>query len=502
MSKTKKNKKKTSLKRKNMFHKNKEKTKKNKFIGGLGSDKINKLTLKYKYNIIFDKSSETMKILKKIYPTKSDEGIFDDIITKLITNLLFTFNKYKYDMISKFINCEINDNCKIIRENLKLIIFNKITSQSKLYKMNDDDKINIENEIDNLVITNKSIEQIKNQLELKNVNAIPTNTKKRKKEKKTSIEEIEQEKITTEEEQKEEQTKEEQTKEEQKEESLQEPIPIPVETEQEYDKMVEKLFNEFDNEIVDYNEPIELNKDLTDSQSTSLDFLIKLPDPIPVPDFKQSYTTNYKMNDEQIKKNLELTEKEKKRKLLKIKLLNYFYNKNISDSIKEQIIKKMTTIDNVLIEERNILMQELIEKKNNSINPFEIDIDKSNNTQNVEYFNYMTELMNYLLSIKDYLMRYLNNIKEKSTPILQNTKNETITNIDKNYKLVEIQINELKKQINELQIKFPKWSLSKKINDGEFEMTNLSKSNESNYDTIKKKYMHDMELVLEITSSM
>ena len=94
----------------------------------------------------------------------------------------------------------MNNNCIIIRNKLKEIIFDKILSQSKKYEMSDVDKININNEIDNLVIKNKTIEEIKKQLESKNVNTIPTNTNKIKKKKKPLIEEIEQEKITTEEE--------------------------------------------------------------------------------------------------------------------------------------------------------------------------------------------------------------------------------------------------------------------------------------------------------------
>ena len=108
MPKTKKiRKNKRTLKRKNMFHKNKEKTKKNKFIGGgLSSRDINDLNLKYKSNIIFDKPSTTMTILKKIYPYNSDtEEIFNDIIKKLIDELLKISKTDKFINVLRLIKC-------------------------------------------------------------------------------------------------------------------------------------------------------------------------------------------------------------------------------------------------------------------------------------------------------------------------------------------------------------------------------------------------------------
>ena len=445
MSKTKKNKKKTSLKRKNIIRNSNKKTnKKRNMIGG----EINKSTFNtflniLKKNFYFLENTKTEKILLKAYNNKKN---IDDIKTliskKLITNL---DNKIKQDKIKNIKNILLNNPDELKKQ--LILTIQEILVGNRSLQVKDFQNINFENDV----------------------------------------------KLGPEPEP------------ETEPETEPEPLPLPE------PEILQQLFDEFDNETVVHDEPIEFNKDLTDSQSTSLDFLIKLPEPIPVPDFQKKYLKG-SMNDEQFKKNndvmkkyFELIKKEKKRELLKNKLLNYFYDKNISDDIKNKIILKMTTIESELITKKYELQNEIQkleeelkqQEELNVIQPFEME--KLDETQNV---NYMTQLMNYLLSIKDYLMRYLNNIKKKSSPILQNTKNETITNIDNNYKLVKTQINKLKKQIDELQIKFSNRSLPKKKNDGEIEMSNLIKSNEFDYDKIKNKYMHDMNLVFKITSSM
>ena len=477
MSKTKKNKKKTSLKRKNIIRNSNKKTnKKRNMIGG----EINKSTFNtflniLKKNFYFLENTKTEKILLKAYNNKKN---IDDIKTliskKLITNL---DNKIKQDKIKNIKNILLNNPDELKKQ--LILTIQEILVGNRSLQVKDFQNINFEND----------------------VKLGPEPEPETEPEPEPEPEIVIQPILKT----KPEPETETEPEPETEPETEPEPLPLPE------PEILQQLFDEFDNETVVHDEPIEFNKDLTDSQSTSLDFLIKLPEPIPVPDFQKKYLKG-SMNDEQFKKNndvmkkyFELIKKEKKRELLKNKLLNYFYDKNISDDIKNKIILKMTTIESELITKKYELQNEIQkleeelkqQEELNVIQPFEME--KLDETQNV---NYMTQLMNYLLSIKDYLMRYLNNIKKKSSPILQNTKNETITNIDNNYKLVKTQINKLKKQIDELQIKFSNRSLPKKKNDGEIEMSNLIKSNEFDYDKIKNKYMHDMNLVFKITSSM
>ena len=419
-----------SLKRKNMFHKNKEKTKKNKFIGGgLSSRDINDLNLKYKSNIIFDKPSTTMTILKKIYPYNSDtEEIFNDIIKKLIDELLKISKTDKFINVLRLIKCEMNNNCIIIRNKLKEIIFDKILSQSKKYEMSDVDKININNEIDNLVIKNKTIEEIKKQLESKNVNTIPTNTNKIKKKKKPLIEPVPEEQkkvpvveseplIETSEGEKEEQKEEpvveqvpesvvepepvpEEQKEEpvveqkeepvveQKEEQKEEPVPVPEEQKEEQkeepvpepvtEPIVEQKDLEFNNMFDEFNEEISIPNEIDlsmifDETIPSIDetissinetdnFNIIFPE-VPTGITKIKPNINYltpekfKEMSETMKLYYKLQEKLKNRKILKQKLLRWFYdnnnkNKNNTET-KEKIIENIKNIDDKLKNEND-----------------------------------------------------------------------------------------------------------------------------------------------------